>query len=525
MYHKRAALYTSTAAVIILFSAATAFAANQSNAPSVDSTQKLQNKNWARYNENYESTRYSPIGNINVKNVRTLAPACSFQLGSIKAFEAGPVVKNGILYITTPYKTAAINATNCHPIWLDTYNPSGPQPFETNRGVAISGNSLYRGTTDGRLLDINVKDGKIVWNIKVANSKKGYFVSSAPIVWHGKVFVGTAGGDWGAPAMMFAFDAKTGKRLWHFDEIKPSTFGTAQAASTGGGSNWTTYSLDPRKGLLYVPVGNPAPDLSAQYRKGKDLYTDSVVVLNANTGKLVRYYQQVPNDSHDWDTAAAPVIFHSRRTRMMAVGDKAGYIFGYNDDTGKLLYKVPVTVIKNPNEAPTQSGEHTCPAELGGVEWNGPAYDPRYHSLVVNSVNWCATYTLGEIRYISGQFFLGGTWRQDPVKDANGFITSIDADSGKVIWQDRESSPMVAGVTTTAGGLVFTGTEKGTVLALDAKTGKTLYSYYLGDPISGGVITYMVNGKQYVAVAAGNAERTLWKREGASGIYIFALSR
>ena len=416
----------------------------------------------------------------------------------------------------------------------------------------------------------------MLWDVHPVDSTLGYFLSSVPIVWNNLVLIGTAGADWGANAQMFAFDVTDGHQVWTFDEIVPETFGSADAASTGGGSNWTSYTLDTATGLLYVPVGNPAPDFAPQYRPGDNLYTNSVIVLDAKTGKLERYYQQIPNDAHDWDTAAAPIVFTltqpasatgssasggtesggadtggaesggaqaanresggaesggaasvGQGTTYVAVANKGGYLYVYNDQTKELVYKVKTTTFENEDVAPTQDGTHVCPGITGGVEWNGPAYDPQSSMIFVNSVDWCTTYRLGEIRYSKGELFFGGTYTPDPVAQANGWLNAYDAASGKVAWTYKSDEPLIAAVTPTAGGLVFTGELNGNFTALDAQTGDVLYTFNTGGPIGGGVATYEAGGQQYIAVASGNGASRSWSPDtgAAATLLLFTLPK
>ncbi len=491
---------------------------------------------WLMYNKGYNGQRYSSLKQINTDNVKNLQVKCILQLGEADiSYQTSPVVYDGLIYLTTGNNTYAVNAQNCKQVWSYEYTPQGPVPISVNRGVAIAGGRVFRGTPDAHLLALDAKTGDLLWNIRPVDSTQGYFLSSVPIVWHNLVLTGTAGADWGANAQMFAFDVKTGKQVWSFGEIVPKTFGSADAAATGGGSNWTSYSLDAKTGLLYVPVGNPSPDFSAQSRPGKNLYTNSVIVLNAKSGKLEHYYQQIPNDSHDWDTAAAPILFsqpssgsasgQSGGTTYMAVANKGGHLYVYNDQTKKLLYKVKTTSFKNADVAPTQDGTRVCPGITGGVEWYGPTYDPEGNAIFVNSVDWCTTYRLGEIRYTKGQLFFGGTYTPDPVTKASGWLQAYDAASGKVLWQYHAKQPLIAALTPTAGGLVFTGELNGNFVALDAKTGKVRYSFNTGGPIGAGISTYELDGQQYLAVASGNGASRSWSPNtgAAATLLLFAL--
>ncbi|WP_291837496.1 PQQ-binding-like beta-propeller repeat protein [Limimaricola sp.] len=468
---------------------------------------------WLMYNKGYSGQRWSSLDQINAGNADQLRPVCIAQLGEQTSFQSSPVVYDGLVYVTTPYTTYAVNAENCRQVWHQTYTPKGNEPFNTNRGIAIAGGRVFRGTSDGHVIAMDAKTGDVLWNIRPVDSGKGYFLSSAPIVWHDMLFMGTAGADWGAPAHMFAFDVKDGHQLWSFDEVVQASFGGADPASTGGGSNWTSYSLDTKNGLLYVPVGNPAPDFAARYRPGDNLYSDSTLVLDAKTGKLDHYYQQIPNDALDRDSAAAPVIFSltdsgGNKTVYAAQSSKNGYVYVYNEANKQQVFKSAVTTLKNAGSPPTTDGTHVCPGINGGVEWYGPAFDKADKALVVPSVDWCTTFTLGEVRYTPGQFFFAGSYSFDPVDQAQGWIHSISAADGKTNWSYKSDLPVVAGVTPTAGGVVFAGELNGDFTVLNAKTGDKLYSFNTGGPIGGGISTYEMNGQQYVAVASGNMSRT-----------------
>lgn len=538
---------------------------------------------WLMYNKGYDGQRYSSLDQINADNAGDLRPECAFQTGeSGVAFQASPVVYGGALYVTTPHSTYAIDPTTCDQVWKHTYSPTGPEPFPTNRGVAIHDGRLFRGTTDAHFLALDAKTGDVLWDIQPVDSSQGYFLSSAPIVWNDTVITGTAGADWGATAKVFAFDVATGEQVWSFDEIVSETFGSAEAASTGGGSNWTSYTLDADTGLLYVPVGNPAPDFACEYRPGDNLYTNSVIVLDANSGDLVRWYQQIPQDCLDRDTAAPPILFDGEEgDRYMAVASKNGIMYVYNDEMAAdgeadqqqgqqgqqdeqdqqeqqeqqerqarhgprgtselsglppqqnqpqqsngntLVYAVEATSRYNVDVRPTTEGVHICPGVNGGTEWYGPTFDPENQRLYVPAVDWCSTFTLGEVRYTPGEFFLGGSLEFDDVEEGQGWLTAFDSRDGTMQWAYQSDRPVVAAVTPTAGGVVFGGELTGDFLALDAESGDVLYRFNTGGPIGGGISTYQIDDRQYVAVASGNSSRTWSPNAGASAtVFVFAL--
>lgn len=482
---------------------------------------------WPMYNRTFDGQRFSPLNDITADNAAKLQVRCVVQVGEVGAFQVGPVVYQGKMYITTAHATMALNADTCNRVWQSTYTPKGPEPFNTNRGVALYDGKLFRGTTDGHLIALDAKTGATLWDTWVADSTKGYFLSAAPAAANGLVYMGEAGADWGANGHIYAFDANTGKKVWTFNVIptgkEPGAETWQKGAEHGGGSLWTTFTLDTDTDQLFVSIGNPAPDLNGGLRPGANLYTDSVVVLNGKTGKLDWYAQQIPHDTHDWDTAASPVLYEADGKKIMTVANKGGWIYFYDRATRKLFAKEETTTHLNADKAVSLTGRRDCPGTLGGVEWNGPALNPENGMLYVNAVDWCATYKIGETRYVDGSFYFGGTGTFDPVANARGWVRAYDAATGKPAWQKKMPTPMISGVTPTAGGVVFTGDQNGDFYALNATDGKTLYRFRTGGAIGGGIVTYSVGGQQYVAVASGNASRSIWSTTGAATVFVFSL--
>ena len=286
---------------------------------------------WGTYNKAYNGQRFSTLSSINTKNVNMLRPVCSAQLGDAGAFQSSLLVINNTLYVTTASTTVALDASTCDIRWQHIYHYMQTPVFSVNRGVAFSNGVLFRGTPDGRLLAIEATSGKTIWTVKTADPLVGEFISGSPIVWRGKVYSGIAGSDWGIRGRMTAFDVKTGAEVWRFNTIPmgteagAETWKTADTAKLGGGGTWTSLTLDPQTGELFVPVGNPAPDYRPDLRPGDNLYTDSIVVLDAASGRLNWYYQFRGNDGLDLDVAAAPVLYTMKDGRsVMAVGSKDG---------------------------------------------------------------------------------------------------------------------------------------------------------------------------------------------------------
>jgi alcohol dehydrogenase (cytochrome c) len=303
-----------------------------------------------------------------------------------------------------------------------------------------------------------------------------------------------------------------------------------------GGATWTSYTLDPDAGLLYVPGGNPAPDFVPTVRPGSNLFTDSVVVLDARTGEYRAHYQLVPEDFHDWDVASAPVLLKAANgRRLMAVAPKDGHLYGYDLDSGERLYRVPITTVENDKAPLSREGTRFCPGTQGGVEWNGPAYDPDTRLIYTGAVDWCSTVMVADPDKVKsasvGQPWSGAASEKnmfgamDPTDRWAGWLYASDAETGKTSWRFKAPAPLMSGVTPTAGGLVFFGDMKGTAYALDAKSGEMLWSKDLGGAVGGGVISYEAGGQQRVAFSAGMTSPIWPTTKTTAKVVVFGLGR
>jgi len=488
---------------------------------------------WPVYNHDYASTGYSKLSEITPKNVASLKQVCSYPVPERATFESSLVAVNGVLYFTTGEYTYAVDASNCKLRWRVRHEMPGSPAIITGavRGVALAGNRVYRGFRDGTLIAYDVRNGEQIWSTKLTEPDgKPARIAAAPLYWNGMVFIGTSGAEQACGCVIAGVDAETGKLKWSF-ALVPT--GDAPGAETwpkgvhvGGGSIWTSLTLDAGEGLLYIPTGNPGPDFSGEYRPGANLYTGSIVVLDAKSGALKTWYQLVPHDVHDWDQAAAPALITTKqgRKRAMAAG-KDGFLHAIDIAAGKVAWKTPVTTIKNVDAPLTAEGTYFCPGTAGGVLWNGPTYSPDTNLVYVNSVDWCDTLKLDSKlpEFEEGRQFLG-TSNAFGDKDTRkaGWVTAVDADSGAVRWKHEATAPLVAGTAVTATGLVFTGDLNGDFLAFDAASGKVLHKIGLKQPVGGGVITYQAGGKQRIAVAAG-LEGRIMDTHGQPIVVVFGL--
>jgi len=490
-------------------------------------------RNWLYHTHDYSGARYVALDQINPQNAGQLRPVCVFQVGDQGNFQTGPIVYQGIMYITTNRSTVALNATDCRPEWRYTWEPRAPEVWPNNRGVAIKDGYLVRGTSDGYLLALNADTGTLVWAARAADSAQGETFTMAPLIFEDLVLIGPAGSENGISGWVGAFLLRDGSPVWKFQTVPGANLARSESwrnpkgIKLGGGSVWTPFALDAHKKELFVAVTNPAPDLPANLRPGDNRYTNSVVVLDAHTGKLLWYRQMVPNDSHDWDLTQVSPLFQTkidgRDTPVLTTVGKDGILRAVNRENHEVVYSTPITTIKNVDAPVTIDGTEACPGVLGGVEWNGPALNRELNTLFVNAVDWCSTFTAAEtVRHIPGRMYMGGT--VEFAKESQGWLTAIDASTGAVQWKYQSKRPMVSAVTATKGNIVFTGELSGDFLALDAHTGNVLYRFNTGGGIGGGVVTYEEAGKQYVAVMSGRPSN-FWINEiaGAPTVFLFAL--
>jgi alcohol dehydrogenase (cytochrome c) len=354
-----------------------------------------------------------------------------------------------------------------------------------------------------------------------------------PVIFEDLVIIGPAGNEVPIKGWIGAFKLENGEPVWRFNTRPAPGDPGAESweptdAVTGGGAVWTPFSLDPVHGLVYIPAGNPAPDFYGDVRRGRNLYTNSLVVLDARTGTLVWHYQAMPHDTHDWDLTQVSPLFSADVTgkprRLVSVVGKDGLLRILDRESREHLYEVAVSRRQNVDLPVTSEGVHVCPGSLGGVQWNGPAFSPRTNMLYVPSVDWCGTFRKAEkLHHATGQLYLGGSWMPDPPEQSRGWLTAIDASTGAIRWRYESRRPMLAAVTATSTDLLFTGELDGDFLILDARDGTVLHRHATGGAMNGGIVTYQIDGKQYVAVTSGTATRFWRTRVAPAQLIIFSL--
>ncbi len=521
-------------------------------------------QNWLTYSGTYNAWRYSSLDQINKNNIKKLVPVWTFQTGKVDGgFQCTPLVADGIMYITSPNnRVFAINAATGKEIWHYYYPP--PKQFGLiygpwNRGVALGHGLVFMGTLDNHLVALDIKTGREVWNVNIESMEQcGCNITGAPLVVKDKVIVGVTGGDSAHRGYLNAFEAKTGKRAWRFWAIPgPGEKGhetwLGESWKSGGGSTWMTGSYDHELNLLYWGIGNPAADFYGEDRAGSNLYTDSIVALDPDNGQLKWYYQEIPHDVWDWDTAYESVLLDlpvkGVKRKLLVNPNKGGYTWVLDRADGKFVNAWPLVESLNwitgidpqgnllgRNEPPVGKPTLICPSIGGGRSWNHAAYSPKTGLFYTTGIEWCQMVTVQKEEPRTGSTFFGGVFelRKPPSGEPGGHFDACDPVTGKKKWSYKSKYPLLASALATGGDVVFTGDPEGNFMAFDAGSGAKIWSFLTGSGHRGSPVTYSVNGKQYIAVPVGWGSAVaglfpqLWPETedipGGCTLYVFALS-
>ncbi|MBV8843455.1 MAG: PQQ-dependent dehydrogenase, methanol/ethanol family [Bryobacterales bacterium] len=497
-------------------------------------------QNWLTYSGNNMGQRYSPLAQVTPQNVKNLEMAWLWQARSVEKFEATSIVLDGILYtIQAPNDVVALDAVTGRLRWTYLYR-NLPEARNccgsVNRGLAILGETLFMGTLDAHLIALDAKTGALMWKTKVAEAKERYAITHAPLVVKDKVIVGTAGGDAGAPGVIAAFEAKTGQEVWRFHTIpQPGEPGnetwSGDSWKRGGAAVWNTGAYDPESNLTYWGTGNPSPDWDGRQRLGDNLYSDCVVALDADTGQLKWHYQFTPHDEMDYDATQVPVLAEmnwpdrsgqSRPRKVMLWANRNGLMYVLDRTTGQFLMGKPFVKVnwmdgfdeigrprRVPGMAPSKEGTLIMPTVNGGTNWYPPSYSPRTELFYIPG--WENTGSIaveGERPRTVGNLPPGApnlVLNDRPEEQGYGFVRAFDMKTGDKKWEFKMGDVTYAGVLSTASDLVFSGGREGYFYALNARTGELLWRTALGGQVNSGPMSYMVDGKQYIAVAAGSS--------------------
>ena len=503
--------------------------------------------NFLHTNGNYHQTRFYPDRQINRMNVSHLRPAWIFQTDVMESLETTPIVVNGVMYVTTSFDHVyALNARTGEELWhykhkmgpITTYC-CGPN----NRGVAVYGDMVYLATLDSKLLALEAKTGKLVWSADIADPELGYSETMAPTAVNGKILIGTNGGEYGIRGFVKAYDAASGKLLWTFNTIPENSQGVwATHDATGrdmhrdiaaekaayakdgdpyqklGGGVWQNPSVDLATNRIYFVVGNPSPDLDGAVRPGDNLYTDSLVSLDLDTGKYACHFQYIAHDVWDLDAVSPTVLVDVKgKDGTMVPGvlhaGKTGHLY-VNDRRDCSLIRFSEAMVPQENmwTLPTKDGARMLPGANGGVEWSPIATDPMMGLAYAINLHQPMNYFVENAPYPSGKLWLGGAFKVIGTEEQWGNVTAVDYNTGRIRWQVKTAQPMIGGILATAGGLVFTGEGNGAFKAYDSQTGAELWKFQAGAGVNAPPASYTVDGRQYVVVGAGGNTQLDYKR-------------
>ena len=503
--------------------------------------------NWLTYNRTYSSQHHSPLDQINRENVADLELKWVFQARSLHKFEMTPLVVDDVVYVVQmPNDVVALDAVTGRKFWQYTHAMEGEVNVccgRINRGLAILGDTLYMGTIDGKLVALDAKTGAVVFSRQIVDTTGGYSLTHAPLVLKDKLIVGSAGGEYGIRGFIVALDPRNGDEIWRFHTIPgPGEPGhetwSGDSWERGGGSIWLTGSYDPELNLTYWGVGNPAPDWNGDVRLGDNLYTDSVVALDADTGKLKWHFQFTPHDEWDWDAVQIPVLvdreWEGEQRKLMLWANRNGFYYVLDRTTGEFLHGknfVEVTwakgldengrPIKIPEASPTREGVRVSPAVQGGTNWYSPAYSEKTGLFYVSAWEYSSVYHKGDPTYTRGNRYPGsvphGVW-PNTMKDSEeqqgyGAIRALSPTTGDLEWEFRMTGIGESGILSTAGDMLVTGSREGYMLVLDSFTGKNILTINLGGIVAASPITFTAGGKQRIAVSSGNAMFVFGLRE------------
>ena len=529
--------------LLLALSAGTARLTAQQTPPALVTAQEIlggltpDGSRWLTFGGNYSNQRHSPLTQITPANVNRLVPQWTFQTGTLGNFETTSLFRDNVLYVTGPQNVAwAIDARTGRQIWRYRREL---QPNLTaccglvNRGFGVLGDKLFMVTLDAHLLALDMKTGAIVWDVTMQDYRSGYASTIAPIVVKDKVIVGVAGGEFGIRGFIDAYEAQTGKRAWRFYTIPgPGESGhetwAGDSWKIGGVGVWVTGAYDPEQNLLFYGTGNPGPDYHSESREGDNLYSTSLVALDADTGNLRWHYQFTPHDVHDWDSTEVPVLADitvgGQLRKVVMFANRNGFYYTIDRTNGKVIAAKPFVTttwakeigrdgrpIELAGHTPDEKGSDTCPDITGGTNFWPPTFDPATGTFFVNAREACMTFYAWKPDYKAGDRFTGGAGqRGQGSEQPYGALRAIDPATGDRKWEFRYLTPSTAGLLTTASGLIFSGDAEGNLLALDSRNGKLLWRYQMGAPMHGtSPTTYMVDGRQYLLVPAGTT-LTAW---------------
>lgn len=489
--------------------------------------------NWISYNGDYSGRRYSSLNQINTANVPQLRAAWVFHAQNSNRLETTPVVVNGLMFVTAANEATALDGRTGRVVWhYSRPNSEGlidDAASHHNRGVAVWHDRAYMETDNAHLLCLDARSGNLVWDVAYADWNRNYGATSAPLIVKDKVLVGTSGGDDGVRGFVAAFDAMTGKLAWRFWTIPgPGEFGAESWPGKmylhGGGTTWMPGTYDPSLNLVYWGTSNPSPDFNDDVRPGDGLYTDCLLALDPDTGKLRWYFQFTPDDLFDYDAVETPMlidaVYQGQSRKLLVQANRNGYLYVLDRTNGKFLSAVPFVEKLNwakgidehgrpirTGVRPTAEGTRVCPGYAGATNWYAPSFNESTHMVYFLSLEHCQIYFSNPTEeFQQGKTFYSTGVKRIPTEDAEKKLVAYSLDTGSFVWKSAQTGRgrSSAGTMSTAGDLLFFGDDAGSFEAVHAQTGKPLWHFNTGQDISASPMTYAVEGKQYVAIAAGS---------------------
>src|ERR1700722_16992397 len=486
-------------------------------------------QNWMTYSGDYLGRRFSALDQVNTTNVRALTAKWVYQTAATGKLETSPLVVDGILYATAQDDRAfALDARTGRPIWMYQHPLPGdirPCCGRVNRGLAIVGDKVFLGTLDAHVIALDSKTGNVGGDVVAADYRTGHSFTVAPLAVKDLVVIGVSGGEYGVRGFIDAYDAATGKRRGRFYTVpgrgEPGNeTWEGDSWKVGGAPAWNTGTYDVVTNQIFWPTGNPAPSNRGEGRAGDNLYSNTLLALNTDTGKLNWYFQFTKHDEHDWDATQVPVIIDTAGGKhLIAQANRNGFFYVIDRTTGKLLSAnaygkttwsdakdAEGRPVANQNASPTLEGHTVCPGALGTTNFMAPTYDPQTGLFYVTARDQCDIFSTAPQPYEAGHAYYGSAYfPSEEAKPYRGFLKAIDPATGQVKWKFEHTSPTWSGVLSTAGGLVFTGDAEGNFIAMDAAAGKPLWHFQMGGAVYAAPMAFAVDGKEYVAIAAGSA--------------------
>jgi alcohol dehydrogenase (cytochrome c) len=489
---------------------------------------------WPSYNGQTTGSRYSTLTQINKGNVERLVPKWIFSLPNTPSLQVTPVVVGGVMYVTSANQCYAIDAGSGRQIWHysrpRTKGLIGNAAGGVNRGVAVAGDRVFMVTDHAHIIALNRSTGALLWETEMADWRQNYNATGAPLVVGDLVISGTAGGDEGVRGFLAAFDQASGREVWRFWTV-PAPGEPGSETWQGGGiahpgaTTWLTGTYDPELDTIYWPTGNPTPDLYGDDRKGDNLYSDSILALDAKIGRLKWHFQFTPHDVWDYDAQETPALidteWQGKPRKLLVQANRNGFFYVLDRTDGKFLFGTKYVKnvtwasgltpegrpVRLPDTEPTLDGRRVCPSLEGASNWYSTSFNPVTGLYYVQTNDKCGVFTKIPMEWAAGRGYMGGSFMQAPDEPAQRVLRAIDIQTGKIVWELPQPGPVTSwgGVLSTAGGIVIFGEDSGSLMAADAEDGKPLWSFATNQNWKASPMTYVFDNKQHIAVAAGSA--------------------